>query len=195
MEILGMDFWVPQSTARIDNPIYAGKDFFREILEVTEETTLLWVKRVTQDIDASNTRVGSSSGVDVPARTLHELSAKRRLPRRRHRVSTPCLMELTSAFAPLQKNAQLNEQQHLQLFDVVCLWLHLVPKMSAEFPQAVMDQHWELFMKGYLGAFGVFLWVAIILGNYFYGEHPSIKWSELDLAAAIWLAPSHQPKM
>ena len=44
-----MDFWVPGSTSRMESPVYAGKPLSQQILEVTDATTILWVKRVTQD--------------------------------------------------------------------------------------------------------------------------------------------------
>lgn len=53
IEILTMDFWVPGSSVRMDAPEFTGKDQFRQILEVTSETTVLWVKRVIQEIDVS----------------------------------------------------------------------------------------------------------------------------------------------
>jgi len=49
LDILALDFWVPGSCARADAPQYKGKEVFREILEVTEAVSILYVERVTQD--------------------------------------------------------------------------------------------------------------------------------------------------
>ena len=49
LDILALDFWVPGSCARVEAPQYKGKEVFREILEVTEAVSILYVQRVTQD--------------------------------------------------------------------------------------------------------------------------------------------------
>ena len=52
---------------------------------------------------------------------------------------------------PCQKEAQLSEQNHLDLHDLTCLWLFVKKAMSASFPGEVVERHQELFDNGHLG--------------------------------------------
>ncbi|CAL1131960.1 unnamed protein product [Cladocopium goreaui] len=56
LDILALDFWVPGSCARADAPQYKGKEVFREILEVTEAVSILYVERVTQVLDLAGAK-------------------------------------------------------------------------------------------------------------------------------------------
>lgn len=49
VEVLSLDFWVPGTTSRQENPKYRGKAIFTEILQATPETALLWATRATKD--------------------------------------------------------------------------------------------------------------------------------------------------
>ena len=51
---------------------------------------------------------------------------------------------------PLQKLAQLDEEKQQTLFDICCVWLHLQPKLEANFPKEVLDRYTQMFMKGIL---------------------------------------------
>ena len=48
-EVLQLDFFVPGSCSRKEAERYRNKELFQEILEVTEEITVLYFKRATQD--------------------------------------------------------------------------------------------------------------------------------------------------
>jgi hypothetical protein len=50
----------------------------------------------------------------------------------------------------LQKAAQLSDEQHHLLFDVCCLWLWLLPKLSKHYPYEIVQKHVKLFNKGSL---------------------------------------------
>ncbi len=49
LDILQHDWWVPGSTGRMEQPKFAGKSQWKEILTCTPETCLLWATRATQD--------------------------------------------------------------------------------------------------------------------------------------------------
>ena len=53
------------------------------------------------------------------------------------------------SFAP-QKQAQMDEESHVNLHDVVCLWIWLKKKMVDAFPSSVVDKYDSLFHKGFL---------------------------------------------
>ena len=60
--------------------------------------------------------------------------------------------------ATLQKSSQLSDEQHYLLFDIVCLWVWLLPKLVKNYPSEIVEKHEELFHKGCLVAIGVFFW-------------------------------------
>ena len=65
-------------------------------------------------------------------------------------------MTLIFGFAStLKKQAQLNEEGHLLLHDVTCLWLWVRAKLNHQFPADVITKHDELFMNGSLASIGV----------------------------------------
>ena len=52
-----------------------------------------------------------------------------------------------------QKQAQLGEDEHLELHDVCCAWIWVRGKMSTMFTEPVMEKYDGMFMDGYLGNF------------------------------------------
>ena len=48
-EILQLEFYVPGSTWRKDDPKFRGKAVYQEILETTAETAMCYVNRATKD--------------------------------------------------------------------------------------------------------------------------------------------------
>ena len=46
---------------------------------------------------------------------------------------------------PCEKEAQLSEENHVELHDCTCLWLYVKDQMSKSFPGEVGDRHQELF--------------------------------------------------
>ena len=57
-------------------------------------------------------------------------------------------MNIPQSWLPLQKAAQVDEEQSMALFDICCLWVWLKEKMTKEFPGEIVDQHTVLFLKG-----------------------------------------------
>ena len=49
-----------------------------------------------------------------------------------------------------QKLEQLNEEQHVLLHDVCCLWVWLVPHLREAFPGTVLEKHKAMFEQGML---------------------------------------------
>ncbi|CAL1153018.1 unnamed protein product [Cladocopium goreaui] len=50
----------------------------------------------------------------------------------------------------VKKSSQLSDEQHYLLFDIVCLWLWLLPKLVKNYPSDIVQKHHELFHKGLL---------------------------------------------
>lgn len=48
-DVLTLDFYVPESSYCADQERFKGKAIFQEILKVTPEVTLAWIRRVTED--------------------------------------------------------------------------------------------------------------------------------------------------
>jgi len=44
----------------------------------------------------------------------------------------------------------LDEAGHLQLHDIVCLWVHVRQQMQKTFGDEIITKHDELFQKGHL---------------------------------------------
>jgi hypothetical protein len=59
-----------------------------------------------------------------------------------------CLATLLILIFTLQKSSQLSDEQHYLLFDIVCLWLWLLPKLVKNYPSDIVQKHHELFHKG-----------------------------------------------
>lgn len=49
IEVLQMEFWVPDTDVRSEHPRYAGKELFREILTCTNDLAILWATRACKD--------------------------------------------------------------------------------------------------------------------------------------------------
>ena len=50
-----------------------------------------------------------------------------------------------------QKQAQMDEEGHVGLHDVVCLWIWLKKKLEDSFPSSLVEKYEALFLKGTLG--------------------------------------------
>lgn len=50
LDILQSDWWVPGNGARSEISRFAGKPQWKEILQATNQTCMLWATRATQDL-------------------------------------------------------------------------------------------------------------------------------------------------
>eukprot|EP00435_Cladocopium_sp_Y103_P023953 s3522_g5.t2 len=87
-----------------------------------------------------------------------------------------CRRASKTASAKVKKQSQLDESGHHQLFDIVCLWLWLEPKLRAEFPGSTVDHHAELFMKGMLDT---------DLATIMRAAEPSFDWKRINFVLEV----------
>ncbi|CAK9076606.1 Uncharacterized protein SCF082_LOCUS36896, partial [Durusdinium trenchii] len=51
LEILALDFWVPEVSTRMETPRFANAKVFKEILSTSEQTCLVYIKRAVADFE------------------------------------------------------------------------------------------------------------------------------------------------
>ena len=60
-------------------------------------------------------------------------------------------IDVNSCAPAAQKQAQLCEEEHVELHDVCCAWIWVREKMSTMFTDKVLEKYDGMFKDGYLG--------------------------------------------
>ena len=166
LDLLEKDWWVPGVNSRAECAKFAGKQQWREILNPSGASVLLWATRLTKDyafgwwlfdlvlyywkmyfvwedferhVTTESTKK-QKAGWGCIHCTCQSVCYVYTLRQGNMLVSSP-----------VQKNQQLNEEGATMLHDVVCLWVWVKETMKMEFTAAVIEQHDEKFLKGTLG--------------------------------------------
>lgn len=126
---------------------FKGKDLWKEIMRVSEESTVLYGQRVILTFegqvkkDASNKNKALLAVYDLFGTSQTLLISK-------------CMSTLFPLFnpnpLPCQKSAQISLEDHLQLMDIVLVWLWLRPKLEASLEGSLMARMETMFLDGRL---------------------------------------------
>lgn len=65
------------------------------------------------------------------------------------------LPDIASIWNNPEKDVQLSEQGHIELFELTCLWIYVHRQMGKTFTADVVERHEGLFFEGYFVIPGV----------------------------------------